>query len=127
MAAVGGSIESVSIGGRLFPVTADADAARSLGGFTNDVQANGNGTARIIKTRVPWAISGLTVEVDDVRADQEFLQAAADNNEFEVIVITLASGAVYQGLGTVTDKIEYSTTKTTADISLMGPAKLTAQ
>ncbi len=45
MAAVGGSIESVTLDGRTFAVAADAEAQRKLGGFENEVQANGDGTA----------------------------------------------------------------------------------
>jgi len=49
MAATGGSIESITMDGREFAVAADAESQRKLGGFENEVQANGNGTARIIK------------------------------------------------------------------------------
>ena len=71
MAAVGGSIESVNLSGREFAVAADAEAQRKLGGFENEVQANGDGTARLIKTRVPLSLDGLTIEIDDDRGDQE--------------------------------------------------------
>ena len=74
MPAVGGSIESVNLSGREFAVAADAEAQRKLGGFENEVQANGDGTARLIKTRVPLSLDGLTIEIDDDRGDQEFLQ-----------------------------------------------------
>lgn len=74
MPAIGGSIESVSLDGRNFAVAADAEAQRKLGGFENEVQANGDGNARLIKTRVPLSIDGLTIEVDDDRGDHEFLQ-----------------------------------------------------
>jgi hypothetical protein len=125
--AVGGSIESVSLRGRLFPVAADADASRSLGGFTNEVAPNGNGTARIIKKRVPWKISGLDLEVNETRGDQEFLQDIADGKDFVAISITLVSGAVWQGRGIITDDLEFSTEKSTAGVTLMGPKKLEQQ
>ena len=59
MPAVGGSIQSISIRGRIFPVASDAEANKKLGGFENEVQANGDGTARKVMTRVPWSIDGL--------------------------------------------------------------------
>jgi hypothetical protein len=127
MTAVGGSIERVSIRGRIFPVAADADGNRKLGGFENEVQANGNGTARLIKTRMTWLLDGLTLEIDDVRADQEFLQEIADGNDFVPITITLASGATWQGRGTVTGEIQMSTQNATAQVALGGPGKLTQQ
>ena len=127
MAAVGGSIERVSIRGRVFSVAADADANRKLGGFENEVQANGDGTARLVKTRMVWNLDGLTVVIDDVRADQEFLQEIADGNDFVAITVTLASGETYQGTGTLSGEIQMSTQNATAQIALSGPGKLTKQ
>lgn len=127
MAAVGGSIESISLGGRIFAVAADAEAERKLGGFENEVQANGDGTARLIKTRVPLAISGLTVEVDDYRGDAEFLQSLADRPDFFPIAITYASGLVYQGTAQIVDETASSSQNATASISLSGPGRLTKQ
>ena len=127
MAAVGGSIESISLGGRIFAVAADAEAEHKLGGFENEVQANGDGTARLIKTRVPLSISGLTVEVDDFRGDAEFLQALADRPDFFPIAITYASGLVYQGTAQIVDETASSSQNATASISLSGPGRLTKQ
>jgi hypothetical protein len=127
MAAVGGSIESVELDGRTFSVAADAEAQRKLGGFENEVMANGDGTARIIKTRVPLSIDGLTVGVDDDRADHEFLQALSDRNDYFPVSITYASGAVYQGLAQIVGEMQTSSQNATAAVSLMGPGVLTKQ
>jgi hypothetical protein len=128
----GGSIESVSIRGRNFSVAADADVTRKLGGFENEVQMNGNATARVVKTRVAWMLSGITIDVNDVRADHEFLQdiangVNADVDGFFTVSITYASGAVYSGRGIITDTIEYASQNTTAGVSLSGPGELTKQ
>lgn len=127
MPAVGGSIESISIRGRLFPVASDADATRKLGGFEVEVQGNGDGTARIVKSRVPWSLDGITVEINDARADQEFLQEIAGANEFVAITITFASGLTYQGRGTITGELGASSQNATAGITLSGPGELTQQ
>lgn len=127
MAAVGGSIEAISLSGRDFAVAADSEVSRKLGGFENEVQANGNGTARIIKTRVPLSLDGLTIEVDDSRGDQEFLQGLADANDYFAIAITYASGVVYQGTAQVVGENPASSQSATAAISLMGPGVLTKQ
>ena len=128
----GGSIESVSIRGRTFAVAADADASRKLGGFSNALEMNGNGTARVIKTREGWALTGIVVDVNDTRADQEFLQDIADGvnadvNGFFTMGITYASGATYSGRGILTEQLEYSSMKTTCSLSLQGPGELTKQ
>jgi len=127
MAAVGGSIESVTLDGREFPVGADAEAQRKLGGFENEVQANGNGTARLIKTRVPLSIDGLTIEVDDDRGDHEFLQALSNRNDFYPIAITYASGNTYQGTAQIVGEPQASSQSAMASVSLMGPGVLTKQ
>jgi hypothetical protein len=127
MAGVGGSIESISMAGRLFPVAADAEAQRKLGGWENEIQANGDGTARIIKTRVPLSISGLTVVVDDSRGDHEFLQDLSNQSDFFVISITYASGAIYQGTAMIQGELQVSSQNATASVNLMGPGVLTRQ
>ncbi len=127
MAATGGSIVNVSLRGRNFAVAADADANRDLGGWANEVQANGDGSARKIMTRKPWTVGGLTLSIDDDNNDQEFLQEIADLKGWVAITIELAGGAVYQGQGTIADTLETSTQNTTAGVTLSGPQKLEAQ
>lgn len=125
--AIGGSIESISIRGRLFPVASDAEATKKLGGFENEVQSNGDGGARLVKTRIPWGIDGVQVEISDARADAEFLQEIADAHDWVPITITLASGVTYQAKGTVAGEVGSSTQNATASITLSGPGTLTQQ
>ena len=123
----GGSIESVGLAGRTFSVAADADSNRKLGGWENEAQPNGDGTARLIKTRVVWQLDGLTLSIDDLRGDQEYLQDLKDRLDFFPIDITYASGSVYSGLGQVTGEEQTSSMSTTAAVTLSGPGKLTRQ
>ena len=127
MAAVGGSIESITLDGRNFAVAADAESQRKLGGFENEVQANGDGTARLIKTRVPLSLDGLTLEIDDDRADHEFLQELSNRNDFFPVVISYASGGDYQGTAQIVGETQTSSQNATAAVSLMGPGVLTKQ
>ena len=127
MPATGGSIESLTLAGREFSVAADAESNRKLGGFENEVQANGDGTARIIKTRVPLSLDGITVSIDDDLGDQEFLQDLANGNDFFTLLITYASGASYQGSAQLVGEIPASSQNATQAVSLMGPGILTKQ
>lgn len=127
MAATGGSIESVTLQGRVFAVASDADVQRKLGGFENEVQANGDGSSRMIKTRVPWSLDGLVVEVDDIRGDHEFLQALSNENENYPVTITYANGVVYQGTGQIVGEFQASSQNATASVNLMGEGVLTPQ
>lgn len=127
MSANGGSIDSVTLAGRIFAVAADAEAQRKLGGFENEVVANGDGTARLIKTRVPLSLDGMTLEVDDDRADQEFVQGLQNRNDFFPIAITYASGITYQGTAQIVGETQASSQSATMTVSLMGPGILTKQ
>ena len=127
MPAVGGSIQSISIRGRLFPVAADADSNLKLGGFEAAIEANGDGTARKILTRVPWMADGLTVGIDHDRADMEFLQELANEPGFFPITITFASKSTWQGSGSVTDELQFSSQRSIATLSLGGPGNATQQ
>jgi hypothetical protein len=127
MSAIGGSITEVTLNGRLFAVAADAEANRKLGGFENEVLANGDGTARLIKTRIPLSIEGLTLEVDDSRGDHEFLQGLADTSALFAGTITYASGFTYQGTMQIVNEMTASSQSATATVSLAGSGKLTRQ
>jgi hypothetical protein len=125
--ASGGSIEEVSIAGRSFAVPADNEAQIGIGGFNNEVQMNGNGTARLIKLRVPNKLDGLLVQCDHSNGDLEFLQERADSSDFFVFSCTLADGTVYQGVSQIVDEVLGSSQNVTAAVSIQGPQKLTRQ
>lgn len=127
MAAVGGSIVSVTLDGRPFAAVADGDTQRKLGGFENEVQANGDGTVRLIKTRVPHSNDPLTLEVDDDRGDHEFIQELSNRNDFFPVTKTYASGITYQGTAQIVGEIQASSQNATITVSLMGPGTLTKQ
>jgi len=127
MSVISGSLESVTLDGRNFPVTADADVIRKNGGYENEVQSNADGSARIKKTRVAWSLAGLVVQVDNARADHEFLQNLADGNENFPIVASYPDGSNWQGQGTIIDEMQVSSQSASAAVSLGGPGKLTQQ
>ena len=125
--AIGGSVESISLDGRTFSVTADSDVSKKFGGFENEIQMNGDGTSRIIKTRVPLSIEGLVISVDDDRGDREFLNELSQRSDFFPFTITLASGAIYQASVQLVGEVQSSTQNSTAQIALHGAGKITKQ
>lgn len=127
MAETGGSVESVTLDGRTFAVAADADVNMKLGGFENEVSANGDGSARIVKLRVPWSLADIAVSIDPDNGDFEFIQALADGNDFFACTIVEASGKIWQGNGQITGEPTRSLQNTTAALGLMGTGKLTPQ
>ena len=127
MTAIGGSIESVSLNGREFAMAADVEVNRKVGGFENEVLPNGNGTARLIKTRVPFMFDGLAIEIDDARDDQGFVQALADGKDFFPITVTYASGITYQGSGQIVGEIQFSNQTSSCTVSVSGTGAATPQ
>lgn len=127
MPSIGGSIQSVTLDGRTFAVAADVEAQRKLGGFENEVQANGDGTARLIKTRMPLSLDGLSLETDDDRGDHEYLQALADQPGFFAVSITFASGVTYQATAQIVGEMSASSQSAMTSVSLMGPGIMTRQ
>ena len=125
--ATGGSVEAVSIAGREFPADADADTSRMMGGYSNEILPNGDGTARVSKTAKAWSITGLVLEMDDNRGDHEFMQDIIDSKEYKNITITYASGVVYMGKGTVLGDAPVSSKSASMACDLGGPGKLTKQ
>lgn len=127
MPAIAGSMESVTIDGRSFAVTADADVSRKLGGFENAAESNGDGTVRSVKTRVPWSLAGVVIEIDDTQADQEFLQALQDANSEVPVTGTYVSGVTYQGTGQIVGEVVFNNQSSSASLDLSGSGKLTPQ
>lgn len=125
--AIGGSIQEVSILGRSFAVASDADTQRKLGGFQNEKQGNGNGSSRTIKTRNGWSLTGLMLEINDSRGDQEYLQEIADMKDDVPISVTYADDSVYSGTGTIVDELNFGNMATTASVSFGGTGKLARQ
>jgi hypothetical protein len=123
---VGGTIESVTLGGRTFEPAADISTQRILGGWQNNVLANGNGGVRLIKLRVPGQLNGFALAVDDSRGDQEFLQELADRKNLFPATFVYPSGEIYQGNMQIVDELAYSNDNATATFALKG-SKLTKQ
>jgi hypothetical protein len=123
-ATIGGSVESVAIRGRIFPVAADADGNRKLGGFELEAQANGDGSVRYVATRVPWKMDGLSLEMNDDRGDQEFLQDIIDGMEPVPCEFTFVTGVTFRGEGMPTGELQSSTMNATAPLTFEGGGKL---
>lgn len=126
MSATGGSIRELSLEGRNFSVPADTDSPRKVGGSENDVEPNGDGTARLIKIITTAGLDSLAVSCDDARGDQEFVQALADTNDFFTGSITYANGTTWSGALQIVGEVIYNPANTTLTFGLKG-ATLTQQ
>lgn len=127
MAAIGGPIDNITLNGRYFSIAEDAESNRKIGGFENEVQPNGDGTGRLIKTRVPWGADGLTISCDEENKDQQFLQNLANLNDFYPITIGYVSGAIWQGNGQIVGEIAFSSKNATTPTAFQGTETFTKQ
>jgi hypothetical protein len=127
MTAIGGPIVEVNIGGRGFPATADANAQRSLGGYQAEKLPNGDQSARTKLTPFPWYINSVTIECDDDRDDQRYLQQLVNAGADVPITVTFTSNAIYQGVGLPVGALEYVNETTSIQCNLSGGGELTKQ
>jgi hypothetical protein len=128
MAAKGGPVESFSIRGRLFPVAADADVMIDLGGYSNEIEPNGDGqTGRVIQSVRPWSFKGIQAVVDHDRGDLEFIQEIQRDGGLEDVTVTLPGQITFQGRGTITEYEGGSVQKSTTQISISGPGTASQQ
>ena len=124
--ATGGSIEKVSLAGNKFSVAADNDATIDNGGFSGEIQMNGDGTPRDILTRKPWKISGLQLSIDFAAGDLALLQSLANQKTGFAVQITLADDSVFSATGRIVgDGPTGSTQSTMASVDLAGGGELT--
>ena len=127
MAIVYGSIVECHIKDRIFPVPADTETNRDLGGWSNEVEQNGDGSGRMVKTRTPGVVEGLVLSLDEVRGDQQYLKACADSHDFFECTLVYAGGEIYSGTGTITDKISVNSMKGTCPVTIKSPGGLDKQ
>lgn len=122
--ATGGPVRTLTINGRPFAVTADADVNVKLGGFEKERAANGDGTTRALLTPVPWMASDVAVSCSTFNNDQEFLQDIANDPDDVPISVAYANGDIYTGVGSIEGELQYSTANATATFGLSGTGVL---
>lgn len=124
---IGGSGITISLKGRVFPLTVDADIMRVLGGVEDDILMNGDGSARFIKKRIPWKLGATTVSMDDTRMDQEYLKDLQKSNEPYPIIITYPTDITYMATGKIIGEIAYGNQTTSATFVLSGGGDMAQQ
>ncbi|MDR2516415.1 MAG: pectinacetylesterase family protein [Spirochaetaceae bacterium] len=121
---ISGPIESITIAGRRFPVNGDDAGNVILAGFKNEVKFNGDGSKRLIRSRVNGSIKNLNVQVTHENRDLEFMRDQQSKADFFDISITYCDGTVYAGSMQFVDDITEDTQQGTAGISLEGDLEM---
>jgi hypothetical protein len=154
---VSGSIKSVSIHGREFPVDAGCDARLNIGGVQNTLVVFGSGNAAFTQEQKGWFVEDLDVCISDDRGDLGFLAQAfnavvgnipigglqipapptgpdrgfltdvAELGAFIPIGVTLVDDTTWAGAGNVVGPIDTSSRSGIAKLSLAGRDRLIKQ
>lgn len=124
---VGGPIESVSINGRNFSVAEDAELTVVYGGDQNEIMMNGDDSARLGKSKIPWKVSGIKLQINPDNNDHEFIQDIINGTDFVDYEHTEVDGNVYYASGQIVEEVGKSTKDATAELTFSGPGRLTKQ
>jgi hypothetical protein len=153
---VGGSVKSVSIEGREFPVDAACDAVFDTGGFSNTVEITGSGESIVAQERIPWQLLNVDLVISEDRGDlgflagvfnaivepfapslaipapptgpdRDFLGEVIARGTFVPITVTQADDTTHTGRGTIVGSIQRSTMTGLAKVSFAGDGEMTKQ
>ncbi len=121
---IGGTIEMISLDGSSFSVPEDVDCQIKMGGFENEVLANGDGTGRVKRMRVMWSVKSGKLAVSFADGDPALIQELADRGTQFPIVIKLADDSKLNGVGTIIGEVVMSSAESTATLELSGSGTL---
>ena len=122
-----GSIESMSLNGRYFAVTADADSNFDPGGVSNTLSPNGDGTMRTSQQRKGWGVDGLVIVVNMENDDDVYLEDLVAMGKQFPITITYREGITKGGTGQIVGDVKISSMNNTAPIEVGGGGKFLKQ
>jgi hypothetical protein len=153
-AVIVGSLRSLTIDGREFPVDAASDAVFDTGGFSNTVEVTGSGESIVSQERIPWSLQNVDLVISEDRGDLGFLASVFNaivepfapslafdapptgpdraflgevitRATFRPILVTLVDGLSYSGRGTILGSVPVSTRTGLARMSFAGDGEMT--
>ena len=121
---ISGPIESITIAGRRFPVDGEDAAKVTLAGWKNEVKFNGDGSKRLVRSRVNGSIEGLNVQITHENKDLEFLKEKQGTADFFDVSLTYVDGTTYAGSMQLVDEITEDAQQGTASVKLEGDLEM---
>jgi hypothetical protein len=115
-----GPFESHTLAGRRFSPDAEDDIQMQLGGKSNEVLPNGDGTVRVQQSRVPASLEGANLTFDPENGDVEFLQELRDKGDLFDYSGTTNDGTIYAGSMQITGDLKFSFKEGKVSITLKG-------
>jgi hypothetical protein len=115
-----GPFESHTLGGRRFAPDAEDAVQMQLGGKSNDVVPNGDGTNRVKQSRIVASIEGANLQFDPENGDVEYLQELRDAGKLFDYSGTTNDGTIYSGSMQIVDDLKFDFKEGTVSITLKG-------
>jgi hypothetical protein len=115
-----GPFESHTLAGRRFAPDADDDVQMQLGGKSNEVMPNGDGTVRVQQSRVPASLEGANLIFDPENGDVEYLQELREKGNLFDYSGTTNDGTIYAGSMQITGDLKFSFKEGKVSITLKG-------
>ena len=116
-----GDITQLTIAGREFDPTADANVTYRTNGWMNENTPTGNGGLHTKRTRKLGGFDSLPLSVDTSKKDLEYLQGLADAGEPVPMAMTLSSGDIYAGDLVIEGELDANTGDGQVEVTALGP------
>jgi len=117
---VGGPFESHTLNGRRFVCDADDDAQIQIQGFSNEVKVAGDGSNRLLKSRVPGTLEGCNIVYDPSNGDDDFLVELKNEKDYINYSGTECDGTIWTGRVQITGDLKFSAKNKTVPVTLTG-------
>jgi hypothetical protein len=117
---VAGPFESHTLGGRRFACDAEDAVQIELGGKTNDIVPNGDGTVRNKQSRIAASIKGASLIFDPDNGDVEYLKELRDKGAMFDYSGTTNDGIIYAGSMQITEGLDFDFKEGKVSVTLKG-------
>jgi hypothetical protein len=117
---IAGPFESHTLSGRRFVCDAEDTAQLQIQGRNNEVKAAGDGTNRVVQSRVPGTIEGTNLVFDPSNGDDDHLQELKDSGKFFDYSGTTNDGFVWAGSVQITGDLKFDYKAGTVPVTLSG-------
>jgi hypothetical protein len=115
-----GPFESHTLAGRRFVCDAGDDAVLQMNGKNNELKPSGDGTNRVIQSRVSGLLEGSNIVFDPESGDVEYLEDLKNKGEFVDYSGTTNDGVIYSGSVVITGELKFSFKNGTVLVTLSG-------
>ena len=117
---IGGPFTSHTLNGRRFVCDAEDTAQLQIQGRNNEVKPNGDGSNRVIQSRVPGSLEGTNIVFDLNNGDDDYLIELKNSGVFFDYSGTANDGTVWAGNVQITGELKFDYKEGTVPVTLMG-------